>query len=72
MLLLLVILGVLYAFWAMLRFTFGLIERAHQRMRDLEQCADRDFPTAHGRGPWKREEGTGDGALFMREAEEME
>lgn len=24
----------LYAFWAMLRFTFGLIDRAHERLRE--------------------------------------
>lgn len=32
--LLAVILTVLYGFWAMMRFTFGLIDRAHERLRE--------------------------------------
>jgi hypothetical protein len=46
-LLLLIILGVLYAFWAMMRFTFRLIDRAHERLR--EEARNAGSPLAEGK-----------------------
>ena len=35
--LLAMVFAVLYAFFAMLRYTFGLIDRAHERLREAEE-----------------------------------
>jgi hypothetical protein len=49
----LVVLGcvviVLYVFFAMLRFTFGLIDRAHERLRE-EESRDAGMPLTEEQG----------------------